>query len=249
MDKAYDVVEKKAYYNLEKEIELARHKLNSIIIEKNENLLDQEVIKLSEELDELIVKFQYIKSIQDNCLMNLKNIMGTHSIFYYYGKGHLFANMIKYIKVGVDNNEVIYISMQHELYEDLKKSLNKAGIQDKHLKFQSVKQLIDSNNRGGVKGLKEKIEFLAEEEIKSGYSGIRWIGQPTYAIEQTSKQDFLNWEINLSGGLRNTKASLICIYDYYDYINIKKVIDEEVIKKSINTHSHILEKFFLRSTE
>lgn len=248
MDRTYDNIEKEAYYNLENKIKLARRKLNSVIMEKNENLLDREVIKLSEELDELIVEIQYIKSIQDTCLMNLKNIMGTHSIFYYYGKGHLFANMIQYIKVGVDNNEVIYISMRPQLYENLKKSLKNLGIQGKYLKFQSVKQLIDINNVGGVKGLKEKIEILVEKEIGQGYTGIRWIGQPTYAIEQTSKKDFLNWEINLSEALRDTKASLICIYDYYDYINNKKVIDEEVIKKSINTHSHILEKFFLKRT-
>lgn len=248
MNRTYDNVEKEACYNLENQIELARQKLNKVITEKNQNLLDQEVIKLSEELDELIVKFQYIKSVQDICLMNLKNIMGTHSTFYYYGKGHLFANMIKYIKVGADNNEVIYISMQPELYEGLKTYLNNLGIQDKYLKFQSVKQLIDSNSSGGVKSLKEKIGILVEKEIERGYNGIRWIGQPTYAIEETSKKDFLNWETNLSEGLRNTKASLICIYDYYDYINNKEIIDEEVIKKSINTHSHILEKFFLKKT-
>ncbi len=225
MNRTSDNVEIRNYYNLENEIELARKKLNSIIIEKNENLLDQEVIKLSEELDELIVKFQYIKSIQDTCLMNLKNIMGTHSTFYYYGKDHLFANMIQYIKVGVDNNEVVYISMQPQLYEDLKKYLNNFGIQDKYLKCQSIKQLININKTGGERCLKEKIEILVEKEIKQGYSGIRWICQPTYAIEQTSKNDFLNWEINLSKGLKNTKASLICIYDYCDYIHRKKVID------------------------
>jgi hypothetical protein len=233
-------------FDLEKEIELTRKKLNSIIVEKNENLLDQEVIKLSEELDELIVKFQYIKSIQDTCLMSLKNIKGTHSTFYYYGKGHLFANMVQYIKVGIDNNEVIYVSMQPELYEDLRKTLKNFGINDEHLKFESVKQLIYASKIAGVRGLKEKIELLIEEEIKQGYSGIRWIGQPTYAIGQTSKNDFLDWEINLNKGLQNTRASLICIYDYYDYINYRKVIDEEIIEKSVNTHTHILEKFSLR---
>ncbi|MEJ8554705.1 MEDS domain-containing protein [Tepidibacter sp. Z1-5] len=241
-----DNLEKRDCYDLEKEIELTRQKLNSIIVEKNENLLDQEVIKLSEELDELIVKFQYIKSIQDTCLMNLKNIMGTHSTFYYYGKDHLFANMIQYIKIGIDNNEVIYIYMKPELYKDLKKYLKNFGIYDKHLKLQSIKQLIDINKTGGVKKLKEKVEFVVEEEIKQGYSGIRWIGQPTYAIEQNSKKDFLDMESNLTEGLRHTKASLLCIYDYYDYINNKKVIDEEIIKKSLSTHSHKLHKFFLK---
>lgn len=190
MNIGYDTVEKNDYYDLENKIELTRQKLNSIIAEKNENLLDQEVIKLSEELDELIVRFQYIKSIQDTHLMNLKNIMGTHSTFYYYGKCHLFTNMVQYIKVGLDNNEVLYISMKPELYEDLKKRLNDNGISGKNLKFKSVKQLIDINKNGGVKKLKEKIEILLKEETKQGYSGIRWIGQPTYAIEQTSKKDF-----------------------------------------------------------
>ncbi|MEG6584818.1 aspartyl-phosphate phosphatase Spo0E family protein [Dendrosporobacter sp. 1207_IL3150] len=53
-------------YNLQKllkeevsqEIEILRQKLQRLVHEKKERLLDQEVILLSQEIDELIVKYQ-----------------------------------------------------------------------------------------------------------------------------------------------------------------------------------------------
>lgn len=33
------------------------------------------------------------------------------------------------------------------------------------------------------------------------YSGIRWIGQPSYAIKSTSQNDFLAFETNLTKGM------------------------------------------------
>ncbi|WP_099187131.1 aspartyl-phosphate phosphatase Spo0E family protein [Tepidibacter mesophilus] len=52
----------RVYYheNFYREIEKTREGLNNLIIEKNENLLDEEVIKLSQSLDRLILKYQSI---------------------------------------------------------------------------------------------------------------------------------------------------------------------------------------------
>lgn len=48
------------YENFYREVEEIRKGLNNLITEKNENLLDEEVIKLSQYLDRLILKYQYI---------------------------------------------------------------------------------------------------------------------------------------------------------------------------------------------
>ena len=45
--------------------------------------------------------------------------------------------------------------------------------------------------------------------------------------------------------MKNTKASLICIYDAYDCMHKGKFINENVIDKSLNTHSHILKNLAL----
>lgn len=51
-------------YNLE-EIEEYRKKLNNIIIEKNNNLLDEEVLHLSQTLDDLIYQYLLLKKIKN----------------------------------------------------------------------------------------------------------------------------------------------------------------------------------------
>ncbi|MCT4618881.1 MAG: MEDS domain-containing protein [Marinisporobacter sp.] len=245
--KSYDATTKLcgARKCVKKEIEVIRKKLNNLVVEKNEDLLDPEVLKLSEELDELIVK--YNRTHKKDCIINLYNISGIHSTFYYYGENHLFTNMIQYIDHGIKNKEIIHISMKPELYDKLLKFLSTFEIPQEHIKFYPVKELILSNKTGGLDGLKKKVAVCTKEALEKGYGGIRWIGQPTYAIQETSKDDFLSWEINLTEALQNTKVSLICIYDYYDYINDKKVIDERVINESLNTHSHVLNKFYLEN--
>ncbi|MTI65379.1 MAG: Spo0E family sporulation regulatory protein-aspartic acid phosphatase [Firmicutes bacterium] len=230
---------------LKKEIEKVRKKLNNLVIKKN--MLDSEVIRLSEYLDELIV--QYKKVHKEDCFIKLSDVSGIHSTFYYYGKNHLFPNMIKYINYGINNNEMIYISMRPDLYNELLENLISFKIPSDHIKFSSVKELISSHKIGGIDGLKKKIRFLSEEVLNKGYNGIRWIGEPTYAIEETSKDDFLNWEVDLTESLKNTKASIICIYDFYDYMREKKVIDKQVVDESYNTHSHVLNKFNLKKSD
>lgn len=231
------------------EIEEYREKLNNIIVKKEEDLLDEEVINLSEILDQLLYKCITCRknlNIVSNLKLNLKDISGTHSTFYYYGEEHLFTNMYFYISQGIKNNEIIYISMQEKLYNNLIDFLESNDLPIKHIKFRAVKELIESNKQDSLISLKEKInDICLEEEVKK-YTGVRWIGQPTYAIETTSKDDFLNWEVNLNEALINTKISLICIYDFYDYMYEGKFINEEVISKSLHTHSYILKNLVLK---
>ncbi|WFD11858.1 aspartyl-phosphate phosphatase Spo0E family protein [Tepidibacter hydrothermalis] len=48
------------YENFYREVEETREELNNLITEKNENLSNEEVIKLSQYLDGLILKYQRI---------------------------------------------------------------------------------------------------------------------------------------------------------------------------------------------
>lgn len=59
----------------------------------------------------------------------------------------------------------------------------------------------------------------------------------------------LNWEIDITEAIRNTDFSLICIYNFYDFINHKVYIDRNVIERSLKTHSHLLSKsnFIIKS--
>ncbi len=232
--------------NLNADIEDLRKKLNNAIVEKNDNLLDDEIISLSQFLDNLVYECIFCKKkLNNSSKLNLKDIFGTHSSFYYYGKEHLFANMYFYIIEGINNNELIYVSMQENLYVELIEFLKINDVSINHIKFRPVKELIMSNKQGDLIQLKQKISSICLEDEVKKYNGIRWIGQPTYAIETTSQDDFLNWEINLNKALSNTNVSLICIYDAYDYMHEGKVINEEVINKSLDTHSYLLKNLIL----
>lgn len=207
------------------------------------------MIKLSQSLDDLIYRCVFcekeLKLLSDVSL-SLKNIFGTHSSFYYYGKEHLFINMLFYITEGIKNNEIIYISMQENLYDQLIEFLRRYEIDIEQINFRPVKELIITNKQGGLTALKEKINKISVEDAVQNYTGVRWIGQPTYAIKTTAQEDFLNWEIHLSKSLKNKNISLLCIYDAYDYMHEGKFINEEVIRKSINTHDYMLKDLRLK---
>lgn len=222
-------------------IEEYRIALNNLIAERGQQLLDKEVIDLSQSLDALVYKCIFCnKNMNNISKLDLRNIFGTHSTFYYYGRQHLFSSMYFYITEGINNNEHVYISMEENLYDELITFLKENNVSVEHIEFRPVKELIESNINGGLIQLKKKINDICLENQANKYSGIRWIGQPTYAIQTTSQEFFLNWEINLTEALNNTHASLICIYDAYDYMNKGEFINETVIKQSQNTHSYVL---------
>jgi len=180
--------------------------------------------------------------------MKYNNIQGMHLAFYYCSISHLLVNLLKYIEEGVENKELICISCEKYIYVEFLKFIQENKIEINNIKFTPVKPLIMAHKNGGLTAFKEKQDEYINRALQKGYLGIRWIGQPTYAISETSKMDFLNWEQDLSDGLKGEKVSLVCIYDFYDFMNEKKFIDTDVIKDSKRTHTHTLYKFKIVKT-
>lgn len=176
--------------------------------------------------------------------LHLNNVMGIHSCFYYCGAAHLLVNMFAYIAAGIKNNEKIYISMEEYLFVRLTDCFKKKDVNE-FLNFKSVKELINNHKSSGLTGLKEELHYHVTKSTKEGFNGIRWIGQSIFAIQETSKQDFLNCEKHLTEAVKGTKSSLVCNYDFFDYVNTKEYIDDEVFEGSKNTHSHKLYNFKL----
>ncbi len=170
---------------------------------------------------------------------------GNHFVFYYYGEEHLFINLNYYIKQGIDKNQLIYISMEQNIFEKFLYNLNKNGISDDSIVFKSVKELIETYNEKGLECFEKMINQLINECLQKGYTGIRFIGQPSFAIKQTSKKEFLDWEKILSKATSNKKFSILCIYDFYDYLYNKHLIDDKVFLESLTTHTHLLNDFEL----
>jgi hypothetical protein len=231
---------------LKPDIEKYKVELDSVIVKKNYNLLDEEVIKLSQTLDLLVYECALCnKNIQKIARLDLKNIFGIHSSFYYYGNQHLFVAMYSYITEGIKNNELVNVYMEEKLYNELLFFLRINNVDVNHIKFRRVEELIKCNRDGGLTKLKEKIDKICLEDEMKKYNGVRWIGQPSYAIQNTSQNDFLDWETNIGEAIKNTNVSLICIYDTYDYIHKGEFINKTVITESISTHSYVLKRSVL----
>ena len=229
---------------LKTHIEKSKETLNNLIIEKC-NMLDLDVLKASEDLDGLIYECTSCRAKKERfSLLNMYNLSGTHTSFYYYGTEHLITNVIQYIKKGLKSNELIYLTMMDNIYDRLLTSLQSIGIPTENILFADVSELILEHKNNSLKGLKEKIEFYQNNALLKGYKSIRWIGQPTFAITHTSEMDFLNWEKDLSIALKDTNISLLCVYDFYDYMNPEcTTINSNVIEESYVTHPTLMYKF------
>ncbi len=177
--------------------------------------------------------------------MKNKNVYVIHDALFYYGFNHLLVYLSSYIKNAVDNNEVVYVSMKNEIYQKLLLQLKRNGIDLNKIHFCSVKPMISMYKEEGKCVFKKYLQDIILQEIKEGYKGVFWIGQPSFAVQETSKEDFLNWELELSEVFKNLEASLLCIYDMYENINSKKIIDDEVVKESLKTHVNILNELGL----
>lgn len=236
--------------NLGCEVEEYRERLESTMVRKKYRLLDDEVIRLSQFLDDLVYKCviceMRLKEISKSQI-SLNNIFGTHATFYYYGNQHLFINMYFYILEGIKNNELIYLFMEEIIYNELLEFLKSNNVSLEHIKFKNVRELIKGNREHGLKGLKEEIQKIGLDDEVQKYSGIRWIGQPSCAIRNNSEREFLEFEKNLTEALCNVNASLLCIYDAYDYMHERKFISGTVIKESLDTHNYIFKDLVLEA--
>lgn len=228
--------------NLNRDMENIKNRLEHSIIKENRSLLDNKVINLSQLLDNFVYKCTFCnKNI--NCLSKLSLKENTN--IEYLTNNHFLISLCFYMFQGIKSNQMIYLSMDESLYKDLLIILKNISFPIEHIKFRSIEEVIDSNKKGGVIYLENKIKEISSECDLKNYNGLRWISQPAYAIKNTSLKDFYNWEINLDDALKkvNTNSSLEFVYKNCNYENKDKYVDEPVIDKSLKVDSYVLDDF------
>lgn len=225
---------------IKKEVQKKKEALGEVMKYEDYNLLSEEIVRKSQDLDELIYKCVTCKKNGQHMeKANVNNVSGTHPTFYYYGYDHLILNLIYYIKPGIKNNELVYCSMDYHIYDRLIEALKLKGITQNEVVHFSFKDFILTNKKCGFEAVKSKVKQLTAQMEKINKNRIRFIGQPTFAIKETSKDDFIYYEESLTAIFEGTDASVLCIYDALDYINHSEYIDEEIINQSLDTHTHI----------
>lgn len=240
--------------NLKYDMERIKDRLEHIIVEKKQSLLDEQVIYLSQLLDNFIYKCTFcnkdiicLSELNSNHLLNSK----VNSTFKYLENNHFLISLYFYMSQAVKKNQLIYLSMEENLYNDLLKILKINSFPTEYIKFRSVKEVIISNKNGGLIELKEKIKDISLEDDIKKYNGYRWISQPTYAIKNTSFNDFWDWEMNLGEALANinVNSSLSFVHKKYTQTNADKYINEPVIDKSLNVNSYELDDLLFKGLE
>lgn len=240
--------------NINHNIEKIKDKLEYMVGKENQSLLDNKIINLSQLLDNFIYKCTFCnKNIKYLSKLNSRNILNSNlkSNSQYLGNNHFLISLYFYIFQGIKNSQMIYLSMDEILYDDLLKLLNINSLPIESIKFRSIEEVIASNTNGGLSELEEKIRDISSEYNLKNYSGFRWISQPTYAIKNTSPKDFYNWEMNLSEALDNTNSNstLGFVFKEYNPINEDNYINEPVIDKSLNVNSYVLDDLLFKGVD
>lgn len=208
-------------------IEVYKERLNNIIIRKNFNLLDDEVIEMSQFIDELIYNCAFCNV--DN-IYNLKKKSSTKSYenLYYYGKQHLFLNLYYYISEGIKNNEAIYISVKEGFYNQLIEELKINRIPVNDIKLINL-ELKDTRKKCcSLDKIEENLnEIFLYDENK--YTGIRWIIKPLDNIDINFKKYSIDLKFLKDKYKENSETIMLLIYDVYEYMNKHKNYDNEFI--------------------
>lgn len=234
--------------NVNRDMENIKDRLEHSITKENKSLLDSRVVNLSQLLDNFVYKCTFC-SKNINCLSKLslnENINNEHLT-----NNHFLISLYFYMFQGVKDNQLIYLSMDENLYKDLLKILKNNSFPIDHIKFRSIEEVIASNKKGGLIDLEDKIRNISSEYDLKNYNGYRWISQPAYAIKNTSIKDFYDWEMNLDDALKkvNTNSALGFVFKNYNHENEDKYVDEPVIDKSLKIYSYVLDDFLFKGLD
>lgn len=174
--------------------------------------------------------------------MNLSDIFGTHSVFCFCGAEHLAINMRTYITEGLNNNELVCISIEPTLYgEMLRKTPN---LPTQRLANGEMPELVAAFQAGGEAGLREEVKRRTGLAMEMGYSGLRCIWQPSVVMEGLSLPEWLCWEESLTEALAGTRCSILCLADIMDMIR-NRGQDHEQIRDLLQVHPYMLYKMHL----
>ncbi len=160
----------------------------------------------------------------------LRERRDSHAVFYYYGIEHLLVNLYQYIKPAIEKKERIILYVEPKVFGKLLSELN------------FTRQSLDRINYKSLKGL---VFNNVDKQIEQIFAGqpTKCVVQASYVIREAGKEKLPVMEKQLNkivDARRNT--SVLCMYDFEDYMKEKKVIDEEVMELSRNSHPFFFSK-------
>lgn len=170
----------------------------------------------------------------------MKNCCDKSISFYYYGQDHLILNVYKYIKSQIEENNYVFLYCDNDISNMFNRNLN-INEQDMVGRIELDKIVINSvslieNITEDLMPMKDTITFLEE----NGFWGGVIVLDATYLIDNIGETNFIEYIKSLSYMCKENNLNVMACYDFSDYINRGKKINEEVIKASYCYHDYRL---------
>lgn len=203
--------------NLNCNINDYKERIENLLIEKNNNLLDKEIIDLSESLSKLI----------SDCIVcnsnNLSKSKGRylHEKFYYYGDKHLLINLYFYIDEAIKNNQLIYISMGNECYERLMDAFMINRVSIDNIIFKPIEEIMFISKAKKYANIKDQIDKFFDYNTDK-YNGIIWIVDTEYIGIDLLENNILGTNNKTRDFIKNMDINICCIFNAYECMNKDK---------------------------
>ncbi|AQR94938.1 MULTISPECIES: MEDS domain-containing protein [Clostridium] len=199
-------------------IEKYKERLENIIVKTNYNLLDDEVIYLSQFLDDMIANCVFCET-NNLYKFNKKYTFKAYEILYYYGKQHLFLNLFYYISEAIKNDKLIYIIMEEELYENLIKTLIINRVNIDNIKLKALEDIILGEDEYRL----NETSDLFSSNYKKKQSGVNWIIEPLHITNTSVQKYILDLKVTINKFMKNSKSSILYVYDAYECMHEHKI--------------------------
>ncbi|MBV4436842.1 MEDS domain-containing protein [Clostridium tyrobutyricum] len=176
-----------------------------------------------------------------------KNIFGVNSAFYYFGLEHFYVNIYNYIKNGIRKNEIVWLCVNNDVYKNIKSYIG--AYENWYHNICNFPKILNLYKYYGVSSIRNKLIEYENGIIEKGYNGIRFIIDVKHIISISSKEDFLKFDSDMLDIIYKTRSSVMCAYDFENYVNTRDIIDDKIIEESSATHFSRLYKGELQNCQ
>lgn len=171
--------------------------------------------------------------------MSYCDINGIHCVSYYCGKEHFIINTYEFANKPNKEKQLLYLYVESEFYGLISKVLTNNNID---IEFIDMPRIIKMYSDNGIESLNNYFYDCEEKAKNEGYSSVKIVNQVSYILKNVSHKVFVDFEEAVSYIIKDKNISMMCAFDFDDYINSKKVFNEEVIKQSLKNHSYRMYK-------
>lgn len=165
----------------------------------------------------------------------LRKYYGKNICFYYYGVDHLVVNLYKYIKQNLENNICIYLYINKSVYDMLMNNLDEN--EKKMVYLVNIEKEILNVGTSCKDSVETNIKKIKKKALDNGYWGMSLIVDASKILSNTCNSMYEEFLMTLSNTCSSEKMNILTCYDFIDYMERGKYINENIMKLSYEFHT------------